>query len=230
MKILLIEVKSTSKYIHNGLAYLAGSLSSDFQIRIFDLNIVEWSDKKLIEKTLNFKPDIIGFSMKSSNLAKVKKLAGLLKQQSKAVFVVGGPHITLMGVSFFKNHNQDLFDYGFIGEAESSFTDFCNKFNQSQSVKDVVGLIHKDNNQWLVNPIGYNQELDKINFPGYSLFEGLNWSKTGYPLLTSRGCPYQCIYCSVSKVSGSKWRYRSSESVVRELKIAKKSRIKQIVI
>lgn len=231
MKILLIEVKSTSEYIHNGLAYLAGSLSSDFQVRIFDLNIVKWSDKKLIEEVLNFRPDIIGFSMKSSNLTKAKELADLLKQQFKTVFVVGGPHITLVGTDFFKNYNQDLFDYGFIGEAESSFADFCNKLNQSQGVKDVAGLIYKDNNQWLVNPIEYNQELDKINFPSYSSFEGLDWSTIGYPLLTSRGCPYQCIYCSVSKVSGSKWRYRSSKSVVRELKIAKKKyKIKNFVI
>jgi len=231
MKILLIEVKSTSEYVHNGLAYLSSSLSPNFQIKVFDLNILKWTDKRLKEEALKFNPDIIGFSMKSSNLIKTKKTAKLLKKYLNSIFVIGGPHITLAGIDFFRNYNQNIFKYGFMGEAELSFPDFCNKINQSQNINNIAGLIYKKNNQWQSNSIKYNQELNKMNFPDYSNFKGLNWLEISYPLLTSRGCPFQCIYCSVNKMSGSKWRYRSPESVVEELRKAKdKYKIKSFSI
>ncbi|MFC1700637.1 B12-binding domain-containing radical SAM protein [Patescibacteria group bacterium] len=221
MNILLIEVKAASKYAHNGLAYLSGSLSSCHKARVFDLNLLKWDEREFLKRSVEFNPDIIGFSIKSSNIIEVNRLAVLLSEKiKKAVLVAGGPHITLVGVDFF-NKIGSLFDYGFIGESETNFAEFCDKFSNNYDVRNVNGLVYNKNGQWSVNSIEYNQQLDNINFPDYSSFVGIDYSVIHYPLLTSRGCPYQCIYCSVNKISGRRWRYRSPQSVILELKQAK---------
>src|SRR3989344_8026073 len=97
MKIILIESKGTSKLLHNGLAYLAGSikLNGKHQVKIFDLNLLDWTEEKMIEAIEEEKPDLIGFSIKSFSVNNVLNLARKIKEKTAAKMIAGGPHITL---------------------------------------------------------------------------------------------------------------------------------------
>lgn len=222
MKIFLIEIKGNSNYAHNGLAYLAGNISDVHKIKIFDLNIEDINESELLEEIKKEKPDLIGFSIKSFNLKKTVGFAKKAKLISRAIFTAGGPHITLCAKDFFLKDNDDIFDFGFQGEAELSFAKFCDSFGSSEKYKNTEGLIYKEGNKWIFNPQLILENLDELIFPDFSCFYGkINFERQdGYPLLTSRGCPYQCIYCSVSKVSGRKWRARTPENIILELKYA----------
>lgn len=222
MKVFFIEAKGTSKYLHNGLAYLASALKDLHSVKIFDLNILDWSEEKLIEAVREQKPDLVGFSMKSFNLKKVLDLAKKIKEVAAAKLIVGGPHITVAGKNFFEKDNDRVFDFGYQGEGDVWFARFCENFSKPEEYKNIPGLIYSDNGAWQFNPNKFIQNLDDISYPDFSCFEGgVDFeSQGGYPLLTSRGCPYQCIYCSVSKVSGRIWRFRSPENIIDELKRA----------
>lgn len=222
MKIFFIEARGTSKYLHNGLAYLAGALKERHNVKIFDLNIFDWSEEKLIEAVKEQKPDLVGFSMKSFNLKNVLALAGKIKKISSAKLIVGGTHITLSAKDFFEKDNDGVFDFGYQGEGDLSFAKFCDNFNNQFEYENIPGLIYRQKEEWKFNANPFVKNLDDIIFPDFDCFEdGVDFeTQGGYPLLTSRGCPYQCIYCSVSKVSGRAWRFRSPANIIKELKVA----------
>lgn len=233
MKVVLIEAKGTSKYPHNGFAYLAGSIINKHEVKIFDLNILDINEEELLRRLKVEKPDLIGFSMKSFNLKNVLLLAKKVKSITGSVLVVGGPHVTLCAKEFFDKDNDDTFDFGFQGEADTSFAKFCDVFGRQEEYSKISGLIYKDNEKTIFNNNDFINDLDKINLPDFTCFENnIDFEKYGgYPLLTSRGCPYQCIYCSVPKISGSKWRFRSPENVLKELKqVIQKYHIKSFQI
>lgn len=75
----------------------------------------------------------------------------------------------------------------------------------------------------------FTENLDTLSFPDYTKFDSYNrlvelWNsnKSIYPIVTSRGCPYKCIYCASPVISGRKWRARSAEHCYAELELAKK--------
>lgn len=222
MKIFLIEIKGTSNYAHNGLAYLAGNLSSSHKLKIFDFNVSDLEEEELLHEIKKENPDFIGFSIKSFNLKNTLEFAKKIKQISHAKLICGGPHITLCAKDFFARDNKDIFDFGFQGEAELSFSKFCDYFGIDENYKDVEGLIYKNREDWTFNSKLVLDNLDLLKIPDFGCFyKKIDFEKQdGYPLLTSRGCPYQCVYCSVSKVSGAKWRARTPENIVSELKEA----------
>lgn len=222
MKIFLIEIKGTSNYVHNGLAYLAGNLSSAHKIKIFDLNVLDISESELLEIIKKEEPDLIGFSIKSFNLRKVLEFVEKVKQISRAKIACGGPHITLCAKDFFSKDNGHIFDFGFQGEAELAFSEFCDSFEKSENYKNIESLVYKSGDNWVFNPKPAIKNLDELKSPDFSRFCGkIDFeAQDGYPILTSRGCPYQCIYCSVSKISGAKWRARTPENIISELKEA----------
>jgi len=222
MKVVFVEAKGTSQYPHNGLAYLAGNIGSRHSAKIFDLNILDVSEEELLQKLWEEKPDLVGFSMKSFNLKNTLALAKKVKSATGAKLIVGGPHITLCANEFFEKDNGGVFDFGFQGEAEIGFAKFCDAFGKKGEYSKIPGLIYENGGKMVFNSNDFIGDLDSIKFPDFGRFENnIDFGKHGgYSLLTSRGCPYQCIYCSVSKVSGSKWRFRSSENVIDELKRA----------
>lgn len=219
MKVILIEAKGTSKYPHNGFAYLAGEIANRHNVKIFDLNVLSINEEELIRQVQKENPDLIGFSMKSFNLKSTLSLAKKIKPVTRGALIVGGPHITLCARDFFNKDNDGIFDFGFQGEADISFAKFCDLFGERKEYVKIPGLIYQDNGKMVFNDNDFIDNLDEINFPDFDCFESkIDFDKhDGYPLLTSRGCPYQCIYCSVSKISGSKWRSRSPENILKEL-------------
>lgn len=225
MKIVLIESRGTSKFLHNGLAYLAGALRQNNRhtLKIFDLNFLDWSEEKMIKAIKEEKPDLIGFSIKSFSVNNVLNLARIIKEKTAAKMIAGGPHITLCANEFFAKDNNDIFDFGFQGEGDISFSVFCDKLGDEEKYKDIAGLVYKDKTGvWQFNKSEFVSDLDSIANPSFKYFvDEIDFEKQeGYPLLTSRGCPYLCIYCSVSKISGRKWRARSVENILSELEEA----------
>ena len=226
MKIVLIESRGTSKFLHNGLAYLSGVLKQNDRhaLKIFDLNFLDWSEDKMIEAIEEEKPDLIGFSVKSFSVNNVLNLARKIKEKTAAKMIAGGPHITLCAKEFFAIENNDIFDFGFQGEGDISFPIFCDNLVNKEKYKEIAGLVYKDDKGvWQFNKSEFVSDLNNIARPDFKNFAGgeIEFEKQeGYPLLTSRGCPYSCIYCSVSKISGRKWRARNVENILSELEEA----------
>lgn len=223
--IILIEVRGTNRYLHNGLAYLAGALKNRAWVKIIDLNYLDWNEDQLFDYILQNQPTIIGFSVKSTNVRIINALIKKIKNITPAKIVVGGAHVTLLNGEYLKS-NQAI-DYGLQFEAERSFGILLDYLENKIAIQDVPGLVYREEQGYQSNPYAFNYKLDDLCLPDYSFFHGVDlidyFKKNPYPLLTSRGCPYQCIYCSVKYVSGTAWRSRSVANIIEELKFAKKA-------
>jgi len=132
------------------------------------------------------------------------------------VFVAGGPHITLCVDSFMSSYTEC--DYAIMGEGEVSFERLVAAILNNTSPVCIEGVVYRDRDKIVINPWEPPKELDALPHPDLDVIAGFSWSQFRYPIVTSRGCPFNCIYCCVNKLTGSrKWRARSASNVVDEL-------------
>ncbi len=237
MKILFIDPPGKNKGLNTGLGYLSAVLKDSHDIRVLDLNNIEPGicgepnpemplyelDERVIRAIDDFAPDMLGVSVKtftvdiSRHIFKTAK-----KKRPEIITVAGGPHITLDGLNFIR---ENRINYGIRGEGEYSLPELCNLINGNGDMGKIKGLIYRDGEDVCNNPeINTIEDLDAIPFPSYEKFTSVTDNDgilKEYPLLTSRGCPYKCTYCSMPKIMGSRWRYRSPEKVIDELREAK---------
>ncbi|MBI5643013.1 MAG: radical SAM protein [Deltaproteobacteria bacterium] len=222
MKVLLINPPGWQKGSTNlGLCYLASSLlAHKHKVLIFDVNATDKSPEAVAEKALEYAPDIIGFSLKTSTANAAFLLSKAIKKRySKAIHVAGGAHITLA----FKESllgNPDI-EYCFLGESERSFIAFVERLQDGRPVEEVPGIAYKKGGEVVVTPREYIEDLDSIPYPNLEVIENFSFKDFRYPMITSRGCPYPCTYCCVGVVSSKKWRARTPENIIEELKAVK---------
>jgi radical SAM superfamily enzyme YgiQ (UPF0313 family) len=236
MNVLFIDPPGPAKGLNTGLGYLVGSLGKKkVNIEVLDLNnettTTRWGkltntilDEQFLMNTLkDFKPDVIGISVKSFTSRYVRDIVKISRTLYPRIpIIVGGPHITLDGINFVKQEDVDI---GVIGEGEQTILDLCRYFLGRRNIEKVDGIIYKNNGKIEITPFReFTKNLDKIPFPLYDNFSSVRASSgkiVEYPLITSRGCPYNCIYCSVKKISGKIWRFRSPKNIIKELIKAK---------
>jgi anaerobic magnesium-protoporphyrin IX monomethyl ester cyclase len=214
--IVLIEPYGSIQGLNNGLAYLSAVLvNAGLRVRVLDFNSNSANiDKRLLE-VKGF--DAIGISVKSANIKSSIDIAAKARRLNKdALIVAGGTHITLDGVNFMQE-NPD-FDVGVVGEGEYIFLDLL----QGKKLSGIEGLIYRKDGKTESTKRGdWIRNLDDMPFPNYDHFDSFDGTIKVYPLLTSRGCPFNCIYCAAPLVLGA-WRSRSPENVIDELIHAKK--------
>lgn len=216
MKIVFIDTKGYSDCLNTGLGYLSAALKKKgHEISVIDFNNKKGDEDSRIMATKD--ADIIGFSIKSATLKSAVEAAAKTKQiNKKALMIAGGPHITIDGYSFMKEH--DVFDIAVIGEGESTICEIAG----GKKPEKISGIIFRNGRKITPNTRKeWIKNLDGLTFPDYDSFDSVGGKIGSYPLVTSRGCPYNCTYCSVGDVIGKRWRARSPENIIKELFHAK---------
>ncbi|MFZ3073448.1 MAG: radical SAM protein [Thermodesulfobacteriota bacterium] len=218
--ILFIDPPASVVGTNSGLGYLAGSLNEKgVRVRVLDFNNNQNNQKERLYAELRSGFKLVGFSVKTNTILMAMQIARWCKDFSgDIVLFVGGPGVTVAGPQFLDEYG--IFDYAFVGESERSICDFIDCVRGEKSHESVKGLCYKRGGAVIANQAEVPLELDAIPLPDYSAFDTFEL-KYGYPLVTSRGCPYDCSYCSVKLVSGKRFRARSPEGVLKELKLAK---------
>ncbi|MCX7716665.1 MAG: B12-binding domain-containing radical SAM protein [Endomicrobia bacterium] len=184
----------------------------------------------------NIAPDIVGISNQFSAQTKnAIKVAELVKQVNpNIVTIVGGPHASVLPQCFF-NFSKSI-DFVIIGEGEYTFLKLVKSLRNNKKLSDLPGVISYDDireGNFKPQPI---LDLDNLPFPSYHLVnlekyfqaEKLGFevrgrykyprSERAVPMITSRGCPYECIFCSVHLHMGRKWRAHSYKYVIEHIK------------
>jgi radical SAM superfamily enzyme YgiQ (UPF0313 family) len=209
-----------TEYPPLGLMYLASYLEKNgHEMKILDMSAEKKTDNDLIKITEDFQPDVVGFTVTTPLSNRSHQLAALVKNSLKDVFIIfGGPHPTALPEEELSDKNVD---FVIRSEGEISCSSLINK--KCKNVDDVLGLSYKKNDKIIHNPNQpYIETLDKLPFPAYHL---INIKKYFFvdarkyplaPLLTSRGCPFGCIYCN-KNISGRLFRARSAKNVVDEI-------------
>ena len=201
-----------------GLGYVAASLRTHgIPVELVDCTFLR--SEEVVEKVRHSNPQIIGvysmFSMKKSSL----ELARLFKDYCD-LLVVGGPLPTLDATDFL-----EVFDVAVIGEGEESMVELVDCMEKSAGFSAVKGIAYKDRGELrFTSPRGFVQNLDDLPFPSRELFDNEAYKKYyskrfGYtitPMITSRGCPFNCDFCS-RPVFGTSFRTRSPSNIVDEV-------------
>ena len=196
-----------------GLGYISETLSRNrIEHKIFDLGL-GGGYRSLREKILYFKPDLIGYSMMSFRYRNNYEIISKIKSEfSSLTIVAGGPHIS----TFKKNALMDCqaIDIGVMMEGEETLVDIC----RNKPLNEIAGIIYRGKNGDITEtqPRDLIEDLDRVPFPKYGRFGIDNYPKI-IPIVTSRGCAYQCIFCPIASVMGGKLRARSAVSVVDEI-------------
>ncbi len=212
------EVNQTS-HPHVGVACLVSFLKEKgIQISIFDEGIEE-SGLKLIQKIDNFKPDLIGISIFSYSYGFAKNLLKIIKSRCDIPVVAGGPHVSAIRSEIMENA---YIDFAIKDEGEYPLLMLIEGMgNISCGFDRINGLIWRKGKEVFENPDApYIENLDALPFPDYEAFNIKRYpcykGKT-LPLITSRGCPFGCNYCSVRLSMGQRFRARSAENVFAEI-------------
>ena len=183
------------------------------------------NNENLRRRIAALKPDVVGIScFFSSRFPAVLEAARVIKDiDSKIVTITGGIHPSLMPEKVCLHPE---IDFAAVGEGERLIVDFMKALSGEAALHDVPGLAYKENGRAVVNPKdGYEEDLDSFGFPAWDLFDmerylTLNEGRwdLGYgrcaSVVTSRGCPYKCTFCSIHCVMGPKYRVHSPRYVV----------------
>jgi len=207
-----------------GIFYIAAVLEKNgFNVKICDG--INYSD--IIGDVKAFHPDVVGFTIMTSTFAKVREAIEMTKKETESFIIVGGIHVTVLPEETLKMINADC---AVIGEGEYTTLDVCKCLNDGEDWKKVDGIAYKkDENVVRNKPRELIQNLDDVPFPARHLADfnkylfppGMirgQWFDKATTVITSRGCPYHCIFCSSHLLFGRSVRRRSVENVIEELK------------
>jgi len=217
-----------------GLSYIYSVIKKEgYSIEPYNLNHEEGRVEELMQKKLNTKRyDIVGVGGMAIDYQVIEKIINACKtHETNPKVILGGPIITSNKELISKNMN---FDIGIIGEGEITIIELLEHLKKKKSIKNIKGICYKEGNKIIFTPQREQiDDLDSIPFPDYGAFEfekvlenmssleiffGLKDYPRAYPLLGSRGCPFQCTFCHHS--IGSKYRKRSIKNIIEELSFA----------
>ena len=204
----------------------------DLLSRIFEEKTPEEvRHREIAEKIIQTKPDLVAFSCVTDNFEHQLRIARACKQIHPATpTILGGIHVTSLPEHVIQCSEVDVVA---IGESDISFIEFLTEGSRNGSFslpeKSIKGIVFKKNGQ-LVGDFfeGDLIDLDALPFPDKSLWRdhpGLEYMKTDYKTMSSRGCPYHCSYCCNDMIHAlrgkSLIRRRSVANVIEELCYAK---------
>lgn len=225
MKVLLINAPSNGIYYKMGLklpplglAYIAAYLRRSGK---YGVNIIDMNARSIELKDIPWRDwDIVGISGDTSRHNAVLEIAAHAKDAGRIV-VVGGYHATFMDEDTLRTGNVD---YVVRGEGEEIFAELLESLTEGGDVSKVKGISYLDSDGNLVRtpdalPV---QQLNDLPMPARDLLPMSEYksSLSGRPLTTmvsSRGCPYRCTFCSSSEFAGIKWRGRSPQNIADEI-------------
>lgn len=162
----------------------------------------------------------LSFNTNGESYAYLTKLAKQKWPQCKTI--VGGPIVSGDPELFRTDSNLDFFC---MGEGEISFCEWIASVQDShqQEVQGIYPRASLQNNNENQNPFKSSPQVQNLNdlpFPDYDLIQD-SFHKYQYGILTSRGCPNRCAYCSHSLISGKRMRFRSTALVLQEISFLK---------
>lgn len=214
-----------------GLLYVAGGVSGlpNARVRIVDCFGEGLTVGEAAGRILAIEPDIVGLSITSRNLDEATALLTALKASRPGITTIaGGIHPTLFDTLMLQEIGA--LDFIIRGEGDESFGALCRSLAAQQPVAGIPGVSCRADGAVVSAQPAVVADLDALPFPDRSLLDFKRYASQWYgydfpnlpPIATaisSRGCPYECVFCSDTKFCGRKYRTRSAANVVGELSL-----------
>jgi len=228
MKVLLISPPShfgPPVFAPLGICYISSYLKErGIEASCYDMFDNSFSDVERLIKKEN--PDIVGISCFTNLRMEAVEVARIAKRINPNCRVfMGGAHASCMGEQMLENYP---IDYIVHREGEKTTYNLINNLNKPQKVN---GISFIKNGMITTPPAPFIDNLDNLPFPDVEnliennyknltfLYGGekIELKKKSFTMITSRGCPYNCIFCSTPRFWGRRWRGRSPENILKEI-------------
>lgn len=226
-----------------GLAYIAAYLESHgYEVEILDCLVLGQdevrdenhkrrygiSEDKIRGYIAKYSPDIVGItSMYTAYARDVHNVAALVKRYNSHIYVVcGGSHASIAPELMLKDKNMDII---VSGEGEVTFLELVERIAMNEELSRISGIAIRVGEKIVKNEHQpFISDLDSLPFPAWHLLpmDLYIHSKSNYimraphmTMVTSRGCPGNCVFCSIHSVWGHRWRGRSAKNIVDEMEL-----------
>lgn len=208
-----------------GIAYLGAiARSHGHETLLIDGALAGIDD--IVAELKRFSPDLVGITCWTMDRVNVWRLCEKIKKVVPHKWlVIGGPHATLFPHQVMKRTNASAV---VIGEGEETFAELVCAIDQGKEIASIPGIAIGDDEGRITKNGGrcLIEDLNSIPRPYYEGFRRFSFKRyQGFPslphptasMISSRGCVYNCSYCSSVKYWGRKWRFRSADNILDEM-------------
>jgi anaerobic magnesium-protoporphyrin IX monomethyl ester cyclase len=236
VKVLLVNPTYTTSAQFSpplGLGYVGASLvKKGHEVKLLDLTLKD--SPSFLQAAMKFKPDFVGISGLTTQYPAMKDLARSAKSLGIKV-VVGGIHVS--AIPAFVLRDSKAIDYAIKGEGEIAFASLLEK----GSPVGIPGMYYRVKDVIEGTQPQYLEDLDSLSFPWsfldlktykYTKVNGITskYGTSAISVISSRGCPYNCAFCSASQAHGKRIRKRSPENFLAELEDLKRQGTREVQI
>lgn len=216
--VLDMAVGGNSAWVHHGAVRM--TRASGFPPDEHDVLLIGMPLGALASAIIEIEPDVIGLSLPfSSQHRYIPRIIEALKTHApNALIIAGGTHTTLAADLVL---DFDGINYVVAGEGEVVFPKLLSRIENGESPAGLPGICYKDGNTRVISPFEIISDIDDIGLPAFDLvpkyqyFFGINGAT--YFMFSSRGCPFNCRFCSAPFLTHRKWRPHSVERVLSEI-------------
>lgn len=228
MRLLLLRAGGATLSHYNitypmGLLYLgAAARQIGAEVRVIDCRFPWNGTQRVLHELAEFRPQVVGLSALTQDAPALHRLAELVRRSLPGAYLAaGGAHPTIFPRQTMLDRNLDAV---VVGEGERSLVAILEQLGAGQRPRGIPGVLTRESSE----PGGFSQsegELDDLPTPAWDLVDERPYAvwPTMAPvgirryrsLVTSRGCPYRCIYCH--RNHGKRFRPHSAERVIEEI-------------
>ena len=229
-KVLLVDLPSVSpNELNMGLASIAAVLRErGHAVRVIDLNALHLPGrpKRRLHEALAWGPDVVAVSLFPACHVTYDGALKVLRQAraergDRSLLVAGGIGITINPGEAARRFSG-LADLCIYGEGEITLAEVVEKHLAGRTFEGIPGVVRYDGGEPVVEAWRtFIHDLDSLPFPAYELFDSVGETIEEYPMMTSRGCPFNCIFCLNKTLTRRTFRARSAENVVEEIAYAR---------
>lgn len=207
------------------LSYLAAVLQEEgIEVQILDLLVTKYSSDKVRNKLEEYQPQVVGATCVTLNYPTAARILKVCKDFDPGIVtVMGGPHVSFALEETLLR--APWIDVVVIKEGERTLVELVRALEKGVGFSQVAGIAFREDKRVVqTEPRPLIENLDELPLPSRNLLPLSKYRALGAPcnLITSRGCPYGCIFCSGRRMFGRRVRFRNPRLVVDEIEIIHK--------
>ena len=210
-------------FIPLGIGYLAAFLEKNqYEVNVIDCQVNYPSPKQLATEFAKTQPDVVGLTCATLTYKPALEVVKIVREvRPNCLTIMGGPHVTVLDEQTLQEQNAP--DVVARGEGEQTLMELADLASNSDlgSLGKVNGIsFKKDGKLVRTQDRAFIEDLDALPHPAYHHFQLRGYKFAGkmyLPIITSRGCPFNCAFCLASQMCGRGFRARSPKNVVDEL-------------